>query len=123
MDILGRREGQGEARSWRRNKKFQGLGDPWDEECSECSLVTYSISIPLLPTSKEHPDSPSGFRWDVKRFSDCLKPIWRISILLPPCLVQMEECSVTPESSAGCGSEILSSPGIDTDTGSCMSIL
>lgn len=84
MNILGRREGQGEARSWGRNKKFQGLGDPWDEECSECSLVTYSISIPLLPASKKHPDSPSGFGWDVKRVSDCLKPIWRLSILLPP---------------------------------------
>ena len=42
------------------------------------------------PASKKHPDSPSGFGWDVKRVSDCLKPIWRISILLPPCLVQME---------------------------------
>ena len=46
--------------------------------------------LPLLPASKKHPDSPSGFGWDVKRVSDCLKPIWRISILLPLCLVQME---------------------------------
>ena len=114
MDILGRREGQGEARSWGRNKKFQGLGDPWDEECSECSLVTSS------------PCFQKASRFSFWVWVGCQEGFWLFEANLEninPFASMFGSDGRWLESSDGCGSEILSSPGIDTDTGSCMSIL
>lgn len=82
------------------NKVFRGLGahgmkDQW------LFIITYSISIPLLPTSYQHSYLPSGFGWDVKGVPGCpnnqhhLNPF--ASVISSDCGVQ----SVTLESSDG----------------------
>ena len=122
MDILGRREGQGEARSWGRNKNFKDLEIPGMKNVLNVhwlptqypflfSPLPKSIQILLLGLGGMSRGflivwSQSGdyqsfclhdwFRWKGE--------VWHLSLLMDVAVK-------------------LSSPGIDTDTGSCMSIL